>query len=109
MKISACIVLGYALIILLGGMMGYQKAHSYSSLIVGTISAILLFGCSIGMFRKSTLAYSLALALILALMLFFGYRFALTGKFMPSGMMILISGLSLFFVFQRRKKKAKFT
>lgn len=109
MKISAWIVFFYALIILVGGVIGFSKAHSYPSLIVGVASALLLFACTLGMFRKSILAYTLALALILALTLFFAYRFTLTTKFMPSGMMALISALSLIFVLLRGKKKTRFS
>lgn len=107
MKMSAWVVLIYALFIFLGGMIGYNQAHSLSSLIAGTVSAILLLACGMGMFKKSTLAYTLALALILSLALFFGYRFVLTGKFMPAGMMIILSLLTLVIIFKRRKKKAK--
>lgn len=89
--------------------MGFSQAHSLPSLIAGTVSAILLFACSLGMFKRSLLAYTLAMFLILALTIFFAYRFALTGKFMPAGMMIIISTLSLVLVLMRRKKKPKLT
>ncbi len=109
MKFSAWVVCIYALLIFLGGMIGYYQAHSLPSLIAGTLSAILLFACAWGMFKNSALAYTFALALILALALFFGYRFTLTGKFMPSGMMTLMSIFALAIFFKYRKKKAQLT
>ena len=107
MKNSAWIVLIYALIVFLGGMIGFNQAHSMPSLIAGTVSATLLLICALGMFKRSVLAYTLAMAIILALMLFFGYRFTATGKFMPSGMMMILSASSLLYILMRRKKKAK--
>ncbi len=110
MKFSAWIVLVYALLILLGGLMGFRQAHSLASLVVGSVSAIILLVCASGMFRKSLLAYTLAMAFILVLTLFFAYRFALTEKFMPAGMMTMISALALLtVVFRSKKKKAKFS
>lgn len=105
MKFSAWIVLVYAFIVFLGGIMGYVQAQSLPSLFAGIASATVLFVCAWGMFKRSFLAYSLAMVLILALTLFFGYRFALTGKFMPAGMMILVSAITLTVVFLQRKKK----
>lgn len=108
MKTSAWIILIYAAIIFIGGMIGFKQAHSYPSLIAGSISALLLFLCALGMFNRSALAFTLALALIFALTIFFSYRFSLTTKFMPAGMMALVSLATLLVVFTQRKKKAKF-
>lgn len=107
MKMSAWIVLVYAILIFLGGMIGFNQAHSLPSLLAGSVSAFLLLTCSYGMFRRSMLAYTVAMVLILALTVFFGYRFTLTAKFMPSGMMALISAFCLLLVLTRRKKKVK--
>lgn len=109
MKLSACIVLTYALLIFVGGVIGFNQAHSLPSLIAGSLSALLLLACSLGMFKRSVLAYTLAMALILALMLFFSYRFVLTGKIMPAGMMAVISAFCLACIMMRRKKKIKLT
>lgn len=108
MKISAWIVLMYALIILVGGMIGFKQAHSYPSLIAGLTASCLLFICGGAMLRGSNLAFSLAMAITLALTLFFAYRYTLTHKFMPAGIMSLVSALTLVIVLAQRKKKAKF-
>ena len=107
MKISAWLVSVYALIILVGGVIGYSQAQSLPSLIVGVISSLLLLVCALGMHNRSTLAYTMAMAIILALTLFFGYRFALTAKLMPGGMMLLMSAFVLVTILCRRKRKAK--
>lgn len=107
MKTSAWIVLLYALIILLGGIIGFREAHSLPSLIAGSVSAILLLLCASGMFKKSVLAYTFSIIFIMLLTCFFGYRFMLTSKFMPSGMMLIVSALALIFVLRQRKRKTK--
>jgi uncharacterized membrane protein (UPF0136 family) len=107
MKFSAWLVLVYALIILFGGIMGFKQAHSVPSLIVGVTSAVLLCLCAFGMFKRSTLAYTLSLVLMTGLTFFFAYRFLITFKIMPAGMMMLISAFCLTFVLSRRKRKAR--
>lgn len=90
-----------------GGMMGFTQAHSYPSLIAATLSAILLLMGAIGMFRKSMLAYTLVVFVHLLLTLFFTYRYAITTKFMPAGLMIILSASSLIFILAKGKKKAR--
>jgi uncharacterized membrane protein (UPF0136 family) len=83
-------ILGLAVIVLLGGVMGFVKAKSKPSLIAGVISALLLGAC----FYMSTtsLTNGLAGALIMTavLDLVFAMRFKKTGKFMPAGMMLIV-------------------
>ncbi|RIA96935.1 transmembrane proteins 14C-domain-containing protein [Glomus cerebriforme] len=82
----------YASIVTLGGLIGFIKAGSTTSLVAG-----LLFG-SLAAFaanRASTNPknVSLALAVSLVLLLVMGARFYKSGKFMPAG---LVTVLSLF-------------
>lgn len=109
MKLSAYIILFYALLIFFGGMMGYAKAHSLSSLIAGTLCAFLLSIAAIGMIKKSLLAYFVALGSVSSLILFFTYRFFLTNKFMPAGLMVLLSvaALSALLFFTKQRKEIK--
>lgn len=107
MKWSAWITLTYALIVMSGGIVGFTQAHSYPSLIAATLSATLLFMGAIGMFRKSILAYTLVVFVHLLLTLFFTYRYAITTKFMPAGLMIILSASSLIFILTKGKKKAR--
>ena len=75
-----------------GGLIGYVKAGSRPSLIAGLLSAVAAFaalGLSIG---KSQLAVALGLVLSIVLFILFGYRYAVkTGKFMPSGLLAVVS------------------
>ena len=82
----------YAVLLGVGGLMGYLKAGSRASLIAGSISSIAAFtalGLSIGNSRWGT---PLGLILSIVLFLLFGYRYAVkTRKFMPSGLLAVVS------------------
>ena len=82
----------YALLLAVGGVIGYVKAGSRPSLIAGSISALaalLALGLSVG---NNRLGVPLGLILSIALFVLFGYRYAVkTRKFMPSGLLAVAS------------------
>ena len=82
----------YGVLLALGGLIGYFKAGSRPSLIAGMLSAVAAFaalGLSVG---RSQLGVGLGSLLSIVLFVLFGYRYAIkTGKFMPSGMLAVIS------------------
>lgn len=82
----------YGALLAVGGLIGYFKAGSRPSLIAGILSAVAAFaalGLSIG---QSQLGPPLGLVLSIVLFVLFGYRYAVkTGKFMPSGLLAVIS------------------
>jgi uncharacterized membrane protein (UPF0136 family) len=78
----------YAALLLVGGVIGYLMAGSSASLAMGTACA-LLFGVLAS--QKGKMASYATFGLTLLLLLFFGYRFALAFKFMPAGLMALVS------------------
>lgn len=71
--------------------MGYAKAHSYVSLIMGGSFSLVLAFFSLGIYKECKVAYTCAMGITLFLLAFFVYRFFLTEKFFPAGMMSLIS------------------
>lgn len=81
----------YALLILTGGMIGYLKANSLMSLIMGGSFAVLLLLSAISMIKNQVLGYFSAIILTSALTVFFGYRFFTSWKMMPAGMMLILS------------------
>jgi uncharacterized membrane protein (UPF0136 family) len=93
MKLNGIIVIAYGILVLIGGVIGFIKAQSTPSLFVGSIFACLLIGAGIGIFNRVRACIYLALISTLFLGCFFAYRFFLTYKMMPSGIMTLISGL----------------
>lgn len=87
MRFNGTIVLIYALIVLLGGLVGYLTAGSLVSLLTGSICGALLFASGLGLFHTSVLAFFTALSVSALLTLFFGIRYFQTYKMVPAGMM----------------------
>jgi len=98
MKTRSIIVWIYALIILFGGIMGHIKAQSKASLWMGIISAVLLAASGALMYLGKKIGYHASLTLVCLLTIFFAWRFGVTLKFMPAGLMLIVSvvvGLAL--------------
>ncbi|HEX4840085.1 MAG TPA: TMEM14 family protein, partial [Rhabdochlamydiaceae bacterium] len=87
------IVALYGVLIFAGGIIGYLKAGSEASLVMGGISGLLLLISSGGMFSKKYFKKAVFFTLVLTLILdaFFSYRFMTTMKFLPSGLLALVS------------------
>lgn len=81
----------YGVLLLVGGIIGHLKAHSTASLVMGIFSSQLIIMCSVLIYKKQPLGYVLGRVLVGLLCAFFMYRFFLTGKMMPSGLMAMIS------------------
>jgi uncharacterized membrane protein (UPF0136 family) len=90
----------YAVLLAVGGLMGYLKANSRASLIAGSVSAVcalLALGLSAG---NNRLGVPLGLILSITLFILFGYRYAVkTRKFMPSGLLAVVSLIVLAVMF----------
>jgi uncharacterized membrane protein (UPF0136 family) len=82
----------YAVLLAVGGLIGYLKAGSRPSLIAGSISGLAALGAlglSVG---NSRLGVPLGLLLSISLFIVFGHRYAVkTRKFMPSGLLAVAS------------------
>ena len=96
---SVWMILIYAALMLAGGVMGYKAAGSRASLISGTVSALLLAGAFF-LARDNAAQGLMAAAGISALLaVVFAIRTVKTRKFMPSGMLLLLSVLAAGFFF----------
>lgn len=91
MKQQSTLIVCYAILLLIGGFIGFITAGSIPSLVMSGIFSLLLVACSIYMFKGCRMAFHFASALVLILLLFFGYRFFMSLKLMPGGIMMLIS------------------
>jgi uncharacterized membrane protein (UPF0136 family) len=82
----------YAVLLIVGGIMGYLKAGSKPSLIAG-ISCGLLAGIALAVVQAgdTKIGYGLGLAVAFLLVGFFARRFAKGRKFMPTGMLAVAS------------------
>ncbi len=91
MSIFKIVLSIYGILMLGGGIMGYVKAHSKPSLIMGILSGILVFigvyllGCNV----KTGITLVTALSAVLTVV--FLLRLLKTQAFMPAGMLLLLS------------------
>jgi uncharacterized membrane protein (UPF0136 family) len=85
----------YILLLLVGGLIGFLKAGSKISLITSAVCAALLVVTTINGLFSDRLRNGLADAIMAALLVVFAIRLAKTKKFMPSGMMMVITILAL--------------
>jgi uncharacterized membrane protein (UPF0136 family) len=81
----------YIVLLLIGGLIGFLKAGSKASLIASSVSAALLIIASIpSLFQPG--ARQIIIETILALLLvIFAVRLTKTKKFMPSGLMLVLT------------------
>lgn len=99
MKKAAAVLWIYALLLLIGGLIGYLKAGSLISLgmssffgIFITISAFFVWS------KNSQRAFYIAASLLICLLAFFAYRFIVTHQIMPAGFMALLTAATLYYI-----------
>ncbi|MEM7759587.1 MAG: TMEM14 family protein [Cyanobacteria bacterium P01_A01_bin.40] len=85
--ISATIA--YGLLAGLGGIWGYLKSRSKPSLISGCLSGVLLLLSAAMQIQGANLGLLASRIIVLLLLVVFGIRLTKTGKFMPSGIMLI--------------------
>ncbi|KAK9840844.1 hypothetical protein WJX81_008553 [Elliptochloris bilobata] len=98
-----CLTLPYAALLALGGLMGFLTKGSVPSLLGGLGSAAVLATCgqaSLSRYHQGALcrpatAASLAVAAALTVVMF--RRWQATGKFMPAGLVAVLSGAMVIF------------
>jgi uncharacterized membrane protein (UPF0136 family) len=90
-QIATGSILFYAVVVLLGGVMGYVKAKSKVSLFVGIGSGIALMSAWFLGRQMPIVGLGLASAISLILFVVFVLRFLRTRAFMPAGLMMVFS------------------
>ena len=81
----------YIVLLIVGGLMGFLKAKSQVSLVMSVVFAALLSLCAVGVIFQPYVAD----ILLAALLVVFGMRLAKTKKFMPAGMMLIVTIIAL--------------
>lgn len=81
----------YAVLLIVGGFAGYAKAGSKQSLIAGVTCGIVALVCEVLARYIPVAGLALGAAEAVFLVAFFGSRFAKKRKFMPAGMMTIVS------------------
>jgi uncharacterized membrane protein (UPF0136 family) len=84
----------YIVLLLVGGLIGFFKANSKVSLISSSVFAAVLVLIQTGIFKPSV-SLILVNVLLAALLVVFAIRLAKTKKFMPSGLMLVLTILTL--------------
>lgn len=77
----------YIILLVVGGLIGFLKAKSQVSLIMSVAFAALLSLCAAGIIFQ----YYVADILLAALLVVFAIRLTKTKKFMPAGMMLILT------------------
>ena len=80
----------YIVLLVLGGLFGFLKAGSKISLITSTVSAALLVLTTVHLFSPAV-RQGLADIIMAALLIVFAIRLSKTKKFMPSGLMLVVT------------------
>jgi uncharacterized membrane protein (UPF0136 family) len=94
--IAGQITLGvYAVLLAVGGAIGYTKAGSKPSLIAGLGSAVATILALVLSFQNAKWGMALGCLVALLLAYFFGHRFATKRKFMPAGLLAVVSVIVL--------------
>jgi uncharacterized membrane protein (UPF0136 family) len=95
--VAGQIMLGvYAVFLAIGGVIGYTKAGSRPSLIAGLASAVAAILALLVSFQNTAWGMGLGALVAVLLAVFFGYRFAVkTRKFMPAGLLAVLSAVVL--------------
>ena len=81
----------YILLLIAGGLIGFFKAKSKISLITSAVFAALLVLTALRGIFQPAFALELANVLMAALLVVFAVRLAKTKKFMPSGLMLVVT------------------
>jgi uncharacterized membrane protein (UPF0136 family) len=85
----------YIVLLLIGGLIGFYKGKSKASLITSAVfAAVLALTTAPGVFQPG-FALVLADIVMAALLVVFAIRLAQTKKFMPSGLMLVVTALAL--------------
>ncbi len=82
----------YLVLLLVGGLIGFLKAKSKVSLIMSVVAAALLVLTRTGIFSQPAMIANVIMALLLVV---FAIRLVKTKKFMPAGLMLLLTILAL--------------
>jgi uncharacterized membrane protein (UPF0136 family) len=81
----------YIVLLIVGGLIGFFKAKSPVSLIMSVGFAAALAVCAVNGLLDAKLARGLADVLMIVLLVVFAIRLAKTKKFMPAGMMLIVT------------------
>jgi uncharacterized membrane protein (UPF0136 family) len=94
-RVGLVVLVMYAVLLIVGGVMGLVKGRSKASLIAGVVSGLIAVAAVLWISgtKNEKGGYALGLTLAIVLFLFFGYRAAMARRFMPGGMLAIASAV----------------
>ncbi len=108
MKLSSIVLLVAGCLLFLGGLFGFLKTGSFMSLssgvVCGLVSLVVYFALEKWSGKKKIGAYWLAIAFYGLLATLFLFRFVMSGKVMPAGIVLILSLVTLFTLLKEREK-----
>ncbi len=90
-KIIVYTLILYAFFLLIGGVFGYVKTQSLVSLMMGSVSGLVIIGASLAMNRGFIAGFWISCLVTTALFSLFSYRYLLTQKIWPPGILAFVS------------------
>jgi uncharacterized membrane protein (UPF0136 family) len=91
MQTTAAVAMVYGLLVLAGGLMGYRKARSLPSLIAGLAFGSASVVSGLYLWHGERMGLTAAVVLAATLLVLMGIRFAKSRKFMPAGLVAILS------------------
>src|ERR1700722_14567064 len=85
----------YIVLLFVGGLIGFLKAGSKASLITSSCFAAILILCNVDLIFKREVADMLSTGVLVFLMVFFALRLTKSKKFMPNGLMAVLTLVTL--------------
>ena len=85
----------FAVLTIVGGVIGFLKAGSQMSLISSFIAGALLFGFAWAHLKEKVIGYWGLISVSATLLVFFGIRYMNTGAVMPALLMVVLSAVNL--------------
>ncbi len=92
--VPACLL--YSLVLLYSGWLGYARTGSLASVIAGVVVAALV--AVFGLLARNSVPFGFAgAAVIFVMAVYFAYRLIESNRFVPSGVLMIVSFFFLFF------------
>ncbi len=95
----------YIALLLIGSFIGYYKAGSIASLVMGLVFATLITVLTLLLRKEKSWAGQVLLGVVLVLDCFFNWRYIKTGALIPSGLFSILTTILLIVIYLRIKKR----
>lgn len=95
----------YTSLLLVGSFIGYYKAGSTVSLVMGLVFATLITVLTLLLRKGKAWAGQTLLGVVLVLDCFFSWRYIKTGVLIPSGLFSILTAILLIVIYLRLKKR----